>query len=110
MWVGPMHDRCFVTRMAHAARARKWEDAFALLETMEEEAEAETEGALLFYHLGELQRLLASRDLPLPPLQDLISVLRASGYGASGSHSEKKALKTSASLEEVVTVVRAMGG
>ena len=27
------------------------------------------------------------------------------GFGASGSHSERKALKTSATLEEVVAVV-----
>ena len=36
------------------------------------------------------------------------SKLRGAGFGASGSHSENKALKTSATLEQVVEVVQRM--
>lgn len=105
MWVGPMHDHDFVQRMVKAARVREWDDAEALLETMAAEAEAESAGALLFYHLGEVQRQLALHSLPLPPLDELIGALHGAGFGASASHSERKALKTSATLEEVVAVV-----
>ena len=110
MWVGGMHDGDFVRRMATAAREREWADATALLETMAAEAAAEEQGALLFYHLGEVQRALAKRALPLPSSAALIEALRAAGYGASGSHSEKKALKTSATLKQVVAVVASMEG
>ena len=106
MWVGPMHDVAFVRRMAAEAEAREWEDAAELLATMASEADAEAEGALLFYHLGELQRQLQSAGLEQPSLSKLIPLLRAQGYGASHSHIEKKALKTSATLKQVVDVVR----
>ena len=56
---------------------------------MGEEAAAEAEGAVLFYHLGEIQRLLAKRGLALPPLLELIECLRVAGFGASASHSER---------------------
>ena len=108
LWVGPMHDSSYVARMAAAARVRGWSDAETLLERMHEEAEAESQGALLFYHLGEVQRLLARRGLELPSLASLITALREAGHGAASSHSERKALKTSATLEEVVRLVEQM--
>ena len=106
LWVGPMHDAEYLARMAEEAGRREWEDAFALLETMKAEAEAEAGGALLYYHLGEVQRLLSARGLALPPLTDLIALLRAAGHTASHSHIERKAIKTSARLEELVAVVK----
>jgi tRNA (guanine26-N2/guanine27-N2)-dimethyltransferase len=109
MWVGPMHDESFVARMASAAAEREWADAAALLQTMGDEARAEAHGALLFSHLGDVQRMLTRRGLPLPPLHALVDALRAAGHGASTSHSERKALKTSASLDEVAEVVASMG-
>ena len=101
-----MHDEGFVRRMAEEASRREWADAAALLETMAAEAAAEAQGALLFYHLGEVQRALAKEGLDQPALPKLIEALKAEGYGASPSHSERKALKTSATLAEVVRVVR----
>ncbi|KAL1510653.1 hypothetical protein AB1Y20_006951 [Prymnesium parvum] len=109
MWVAPMHDGAIVRRMRRAAAERGWEDTEALLRRMEEECAAEEAGALLFYHLGEVQRALAAEGLPLPRLAELLPRLRAAGYGASRSHSEAKALKTSATLADIVSVVRQMG-
>ena len=106
LWVGPMHDAEYLARMAEEASRREWEDTFALLETMKAEAEAEAGGALMYYHLGEVQRLLSARGLALPPLTDLIALLRAAGHTASHSHIERKAIKTSARLEELVAVVK----
>lgn len=106
MWVGPMHDEPFVRAMKAEAERRGWDDAAELLQLMEAEASAqraagsgsaELEGALLFYHLGELQRRLAAAGLRQPPLAALIELLHNAGYTASRSHMEKKALVTSAS-------------
>ena len=105
LWIGPLHNATFVRQMLEHAEGRGWDDAVALLESFAAEAHAEEGGALLFYHLGEVQRALAARDLPLPPLQKLIALLEEEGFASSGSHSERKALKTSASLEQVVRVV-----
>lgn len=106
MWVGAMHDTEYVSRMAADAEARGWDDAAALLGTMAAEAEAEAGGALLYYHLGPVQRRLVAEGLNLPPLTQLIDLLRRSGHTASTSHIEKKAVKTSATVEELVRTVR----
>lgn len=106
LWVGPMHDADYVRRMQTEAETRGWDDAAALLSTMASEAEAEAGGALLYYHLGEVQRLLQAEGLDLPPLGSLVSWLHAEGFTASPSHIEKKALKTSATLAQVAALVR----
>lgn len=107
MWSGPMHDETFVHAMEEEAAARGWGDAEQLLRLMCEEARAEMGGALLFYHLGEVQRSLAARGLRQPPLAVLIDALRAAGHTASPSHSERKAIKVSATLDQIVEVVAA---
>lgn len=110
LWIGPMHDGAFVSSMAAEATARGWDDAASLLHTMVGEAEAEAGGALLYYHLGDVQRHLAAEQLAQPPLADLITLLRAAGYTASHSHIERKAIKTSASLRELTDLVRELPG
>ena len=105
MWVGPMHDGDFVEEMLEHANRRGWDDAAEMLTKFAAEARAEAGGAVLFYHLGEVQRALAMRDLPLPPLAQLIELLEAEGFPSSNSHSERKALKTSATLEQVIDAV-----
>ncbi|EOD14034.1 hypothetical protein EMIHUDRAFT_464575 [Emiliania huxleyi CCMP1516] len=105
MWVGPMHDAEFVAGMRGDAAARGWSEPDRLLGSFLEEAEAEAKGALLFYHLGEVQRALAKRGLRQPPLAALLPLLRGAGFGAAQAHSETKSLKTSATLDEVVRVV-----
>jgi tRNA (guanine26-N2/guanine27-N2)-dimethyltransferase len=107
MWVGEMHDAHLVREMAAEAEARGWDDAVELLRTMEAEAGAEGRGALLFLHLGEVQRHLAVAGLSLPPLAALVAMLRQAGFGAAPSHSEAKSLKTSATLADIEEVVRA---
>jgi tRNA (guanine26-N2/guanine27-N2)-dimethyltransferase len=109
MWSGPMHDEAFVHAMEEEAAVRGWDDAEQLLRLMGEEARAEMGGALLFYHLGEVQRSLAARGLRQPPLAVLIEALRAAGHTASASHSERKAIKVSATLDQIVEVVAAAG-
>lgn len=105
MWTAPMHDPGFVAEMRALAAERGWGEAEALLSTFEHEAEAEARGALLFYHLGEVQAALALHGAQQPRLDELIPALRRAGFGASRSHAEPKALKTSASLAELVDVV-----
>ena len=107
MWVGSLHDASFVSAMRDDAAQREWGDTHALLETFLAECAAEEQGALLFYHLGEVQRALADAGLQQPPLAQLLPLLRSAGYGAAQSHTETKSLKTSASLVEVVRVVAA---
>lgn len=49
--------------------------------------------------------MVASAQLRQPPLARLVDWLRAAGYAASLSHMEAKALKTTASLTEIVQIV-----
>lgn len=105
LWVGPMHDGAYVDTMRAEAEARGWAEAAALLRRMQAEAEAEEGGALLFYHLGEVERVVAAAELRQPSLAALVAQLRAAGFAASPSHMEGKALKTTASLSEIVEVV-----
>ena len=108
MWLGPMHDASFVSLMADEALRREWHDAADLLQCMQSEAAADAGGALLHYHLGEIQRYLQSEaGIEQPPLREMIDLLRAAGFESSTSHLESKALKTSATLEEVRQVVSA---
>ena len=107
MWVKAMHDTEAVEKMAEEAATREWHDAAELLTQMAAEAKAEAGGALLYYHLGEVQRRLAARGLALPSLAELIGVLQGAGHTACKSHSERKAGKTSATLDELVALVRA---
>ena len=60
---------------------------------------------MLFYHLGEVERVVAAAGLSQPPLARLVGWLRAAGFAASPSHMESKALKTTASLAEIVQIV-----
>ena len=57
-----------------------------LLGRMAAEAEAEAGGALLWYHLGEVERVVAAAGLGQPPLARLVAALRAAGFAASPSH------------------------
>ena len=56
-----------------------------------------------------MQRALAEAGLRQPPLAQLLPMLRAAGYGAAQSHTERKSLKTSATLREVVRCVAEAG-
>jgi len=105
MWAAPMHDAAFLSAMRLEAREREWEDTDALLGVMQSEAAAEAEGAILFYHLGELQRALSARQLVQPPLSAVIQLLQDASYEASRSHIELKAVKTSASIAEIVDCI-----
>ena len=105
LWLGPMHDAAYVAAMSTEAEARGWDEAVTLLGRMAAEAEAEAGGALLFYHLGEVERVVAAAGLSQPPLARLVRWLRAAGFAASPSHMESKALKTTASLAEIVQIV-----
>ena len=105
MWLGPMHDAAYLGAMATGARARGWAEAEVLLERMGAEAEAEEGGALLFYHLGEVERVVAAAGLRQPSLISLVEQLREAGFAASQSHMENKALKTTASLDEIVLLL-----
>ena len=107
LWDGPMHDVSFVRAMRRDAEARGWDDAADLLGAMAAEAEADAGGALLFHHLGDVQRALAAEGFVLPPRSLLLAWLHAAGFSAAPSHIEGKGLKTSASLAELVAVVAA---
>ena len=93
--------------MRRDAEARGWDDAAELLGAMAAEAEADAGGALLFHHLGDVQRALAAEGFVLPPRSLLLAWLHAAGFSAAPSHIEGKGLKTSASLAELVAVVAA---
>ena len=102
-----MYDTDFLQAMLDDATARDWDDAAELLEVFLSEAHAEACGAFLFLHLGEVERAIANAGLKQPPLAALVDLLHASGHAASLSHIQSKALKTTASLAEIVSAVAA---
>ena len=89
LWVGPMHDAEYLARMAEEASRREWEDTFA---PGDDEGRGGGRGwrRSLSSPWEEVQRLLSARGLALPPLTDLIALLRAAGHTASHSHIERK--------------------
>jgi tRNA (guanine26-N2/guanine27-N2)-dimethyltransferase len=125
MWTGPLHDRAFVEAMASEAAARGWEGHAVPLDSPYREKSSKNNRQR---ELLELLGLFAEEaDPSLPPwyvhVDDigrqlrrspgrdvLITQLRAAGHAACRSHVEVRAIKTSASMGQVLAVAEAAAG
>ena len=99
LWVGPLHDPGWLTRLRteallqaeREADARPWRALITLIDTLAGEVDLPP----WFYTLGEIGRR-GRRDLPRR--EDLLRVLRQAGYRAVPSHIQAAAVKTDARL------------
>jgi hypothetical protein len=125
MWTGPLHDAGFVGAMASEAAARSWTGHAVALDSSYREKSSKNNRQRALEEL--LQLFLEESDESLPPWychvddigrqldrspsrDELIALLRAAGHAACRSHVEVKAIKTSASMAQVVAAAVELGG
>ncbi len=92
LWLGPLHDRPYVQRMADWAEQWQWPEGTRLLQIMSAEADLPP----YFYLLGEIGR---RGRMDIPRRSHLIQALQDLGYQASATHVNAEAIKTNASLK-----------
>lgn len=99
MWLGPLHNRPFLTRMAELARQWNWLKRADLLELMHAEAEMPP----YFYTVGELGK---RGQMDIPKRDRIIDALRQAGYLACATHINAQALKTTATFRQCLHIAR----
>lgn len=100
LWLGELHDRAYLQKMAALARQWQWPQRAALLATMAAEADMPP------YFLT-LQAIGKLGKLDLPKRERLVAALQAAGYRATPTHIEPQAIKTDASLAACAAIAAA---
>jgi tRNA (guanine26-N2/guanine27-N2)-dimethyltransferase len=99
LWLGPLHDVDSLSAMAELAQAWGWQDRKALLDLMA--------GEILFppyfFTLAELGR---RAKVDIPKRDRLIAALHAEGYGAVATPLDFQSIKTTATFQTCVEIVR----
>lgn len=109
VWTGDLHDAAFVSKMSELAAG--WEgmsEAAKVLRTMEDEMRRKLPP--MYFRLKDVGRWLsAAHGIPrLPRKADLLAELRRLGHAAGDAQAEAQAIKTSASLAEVVNCAKTL--
>jgi tRNA (guanine26-N2/guanine27-N2)-dimethyltransferase len=99
LWLGPLHDLGALTPMAALAQAWGWQDRKALLDLMA----GEIPFPPYFFTLAELGR---HAKVDIPKRDRLIAALQAEGYGAVATPLDFQAIKTAATFQTCVEIVR----
>lgn len=99
MWLGPLHDRAFISQMRTLAETWHWLPLVQLLQLMDSEVDLPP----FFFTLGEIGR---RAKINIPERDRLIQALREQGYRASPTHVSPEALKTDASFRQCLDVAR----
>jgi len=124
LWTGPLHDRSFVEAMQREAHARGWSGHAVAIDSPYREKssknnrqrpleellqlfweEADEKLPAWYLHVDEIARRLDRS----PSRDELIEALKGAGFAACRCHVEKKALKTNASMSQVVGVAEGCG-
>jgi tRNA (guanine26-N2/guanine27-N2)-dimethyltransferase len=101
LWIGPLHDGNYLSRMARLALDWGWTAQAALLDVMQ----AETNLPPYFYLLGEIGR---RGQLDIPKRERLLAALRERGYRAAPTHIHREGLKTDAPFAVCVALAQAL--
>lgn len=124
MWTGPLHDAAFVAEMAAEAARRGWAGHAVPVDSPYRDKAGKNNRQrpleeLLSLFAGEADPKLPPWYLPLddvgrrldraPAREELLAALKAAGFAAARTHVEVKAIKTDASLEQVVAVAEGVG-
>ena len=101
MWLGDLHDRCFLSEMAELAKIWGWHKSVKLLATMQAEAEMPP------YYLT-LPEIGHHGQMDIPKRDRLIMALRDHGFVASLTHLDAQAIKTNATMAECIAVAKTL--
>ncbi|MFO0148894.1 MAG: tRNA (guanine-N1)-methyltransferase [Microcystis sp.] len=99
LWLGSLHDRFYLEKMADLANQWQWKKVVKLLKIMREENDFPP----YFYSFREIGR---RGKLDLPKREDLIAALLEQGYRAAATHINPQALKTNASLAQCIALLK----
>jgi tRNA (guanine26-N2/guanine27-N2)-dimethyltransferase len=99
LWLGSLHDRLYLEKMADLADQWQWKKVVKLLEIMREENDFPP----YFYSFREIGR---RGKLDLPKREDLIAALLEQGYRAAATHINPQAVKTNASLAQCIALLK----
>jgi tRNA (guanine26-N2/guanine27-N2)-dimethyltransferase len=99
LWLGPLHDFDALSAMAELANAWGWQDRKELLDLMA----GEIPFPPYFFTLAELGR---RAKVDIPKRDRLIAALQAEGYGAVATSLDFQAIKTAATFQTCVEIVR----
>ena len=101
MWLGPLHEPAFLAEMLAIAQEWNWKRPMKLLRLMQTESHFPP----YYFPLSEIGR---RGQMDIPARDKLIQSLLDSGYQACQSSIEQQAIKTNASLPEIITISRGM--
>lgn len=99
MWLGELHHRDWLAKMANLAIARDWEVPAALIHILRSEVGMPP----YFYTLGEVGR---RGKMDIPKREHLQRSLTAAGYRFSLTHIDSEGFKTDATLQTCLDLVR----
>ncbi len=97
LWLGQLHHGDFLAKMIKLANLWEWQDVARLLTTMQGEIEL----APYFFPLKEIGY---RGKLDIPPIDDLLAALHDKGFDASRTHIQAQAIKTNASMQDIVAI------
>lgn len=97
VWLGALHHNDFLEKMLFLAKQWQWHDVVKMLIIMT----AENHFPPYFFPLREI----GSRGkIDLPKLDILLDSLQANGFMASRTHIQSQALKTNATMQDIVAI------
>ena len=99
LWLGPLHDRTFLTAMAHQAQKWEWPQQQDLIALMQAEADLPP----YYFTLPEVGR---HGQMAIPKREQLMRVLRDRGFRVSRTHFEPQAIKTDATMADCIAAAR----
>jgi len=102
LWLGPLHDRAVVERLAPTEAMGTRVRLARLRELWLEEAD-------LPPLLVDVNRLSGDVGTPSPPLARLVEELRSRGFRAGRAHTNPQGVKTDAPMEELKSAMRGLG-
>ena len=99
MWLGKLHDYEHLQHYLTLAQQWGWQKIVNLLTLMAEENDLPP----YFYTLQDLAK---RNKLDLPKRSQIIEALRQQGYQAAKTHINSQAIKTNASMQSCITIIR----
>ncbi|OKH19032.1 N2,N2-dimethylguanosine tRNA methyltransferase [[Limnothrix rosea] IAM M-220] len=101
LWLGKLHNDDFLAKMIELANLWQWQDVAKLLVTMQWENNLPP----YFFPLKEIGY---RGKLDIPPIDNLLAALQNKDFDASRTHIQAQAIKTNASMQEVVAIARSL--
>ncbi|KAK9124709.1 hypothetical protein Sjap_014311 [Stephania japonica] len=107
LWIGPLHNKAYVTEMLNASRQSGWVEPGGCsdLEKLLEQLINESDPELSFGYI-KLDEVASRAKINSPPLRTLMSTLQKEGYAVSRSHIASNAIKTNCPMTVCIQIAR----